>query len=223
MNNTRKDIIKSAATAVAGLFVFAVGVYLTIQANIGAAPWDAFSLGLSSTLGVKYGTANIVVSLIIVALDIVMREKIGLGMLLDALLVGKFVDLLNFIGILPPQTKLPASLAAMAAGIVIMGFGQYMHMKAALGCGPRDCMLVGFKRRSKRIPIGIISVFILAAATLAGWLLGGPIGVGTLICAFLTGPVMQLDFRIVHFEPTEVEHQDIGTSLKILFGGAARE
>lgn len=223
MNNTANDILKSAATAVAGLFVFASGVYLTIQANIGAAPWDAFSLGLSSTLGIKYGTASIIVSLIIVTIDIIMRERIGLGMLLDALLVGKFVDLLNFLELLPPQTKTAASLAAMAVGLVIMGFGQYLHMKAGLGCGPRDCMLVGLKRRAKRIPIGVISVFILAAATLAGWLLGGPIGVGTLICAFLTGPIMQLDFRIMRFEPTEIEHQNIASSIRILFGRGARE
>ena len=217
-NSTRGEILRSIITAVLGLFTFSLGVYLTIQANIGVAPWDAFNLGLSSTLGIMYGTANLIVSLMIVIIDLLLREQIGIGMLLDALLVGKFVDLFNFIGLVPPQEKLYFSLPVMLAGIVIMGFGQYLHMKASLGCGPRDCMLVGLSRRAKKLPIGIICVFILAAATLAGWLLGGPIGVGTLICAFLTGPIMQLDFRILRFEPTAVQHQDIITSVKTLTG-----
>lgn len=218
MNNTRKSILLNVLLASAGLFFFAFGVYLTIQANIGVAPWDAFNLGLVNTLGIKYGNANIAVSLIIVAVDILLKEKIGIGMLLDAVLVGKYVDLFNYFSIVPKQEKLWLSLAVMAAGMFILGFAQAMYMKAALGCGPRDSMLVGLKRRTDRIPIGIISVAIMVTVTLIGWLLGGPIGIGTVICAALEGPIMQLDFRLVRFNPTGVEHQDIITSLKILSG-----
>ena len=219
MNQTGKDILKHAVLAAAGLFLFAFGVYLTIQANIGVAPWDAFNLGLSATFGVTYGTASIIVSLLIVAIDLMLREQIGIGMLLDAILVGKFVDLLNWLDLVPLQEKLPFSILVMTVGMFIMGFSQYLYMKAALGCGPRDTLLVGLKRRTAKIPIGIISVCLLAAVTLVGWLLGGPIGIGTLICAFLEGPIMQLDFRIVKFDPTGIAHQDIITSLRILLGG----
>ncbi len=218
MNTTAKDIFKNSLLAALGLMLFAAGVYLTIQANIGVAPWDAFNLGLSSTFGIKYGTASIIVSLVLVAFDAALKEKIGIGMFLDSILVGKTVDLLNFIDPVPKQTKILPSLICLAAGMVIMGFSQFLYMKAGLGCGPRDTMLVGLKRRTKKIPIGVISIIILAAVTLSGWLLGGPIGIGTLICAFLEGPIMQLDFKIVKFEPTLVKHQDIITSFKVIFG-----
>lgn len=222
MNLTAKSIIKNTLAASAGLMLFGFGVYLTIQADIGAAPWDTFNLGLSNTFGISYGTASISVSLIIVCIDILLKERIGIGMLLDAILVGKAVDLYNFLGLVPAQEKLYLSLPIMIAGLFIMGFAQYIYMKAALGCGPRDGMLVALKRRIKRVPIGLISIGILAVVTLIGFLLGGPIGIGTLICAFLIGPIMQLDFRIVNYDPTSTEHQDIITSVRVLFGKARR-
>lgn len=217
MNTNTKEIIKNTFNAAFGLFVFAFGVYLTIQANIGVAPWEAFNLGLSETFGIKYGTASITVSLIIVVIDFFLKEKIGIGMLLDAILVGKFVDLFNLIGIVPLINNIFAGVAVMILGMFIMGFAQFLYMRAGLGCGPRDTLLVGLKRRSKKIPIGVISIFILATVTVIGKLLGGPIGIGTLMGAFLEGPIMQLDFRIVHFDPTEIKHQDILTSVRTVF------
>lgn len=216
MNKTVKDILKNSLLACVGLFAFAFGVYLTIQADIGVAPWDAFDLGLSSTFGIKYGTASIIVSFVIVAIDILLKEQIGIGMFLDAVLVGKSVDFFNWLGLVPKQDKIVFSLLIMAAGLFIMGFSQFLYMKASLGCGPRDTLLVGLKRRTKKIPIGLISVCILAVVTLIGYLLGGPIGIGTVICALLTGPVMQLDFRIVRFDPTALKHQNIIESVKVI-------
>ena len=90
-------------------------------------------------------------------------------------------------------------------------------MIASLGCGPRDTLLVGLAKRVKRIPIGAVSIALLGSATLIGWLLGGPIGIGTLICAFATGPIMQMAFRSVHFDATGVKHQNLKDSLQVLF------
>lgn len=218
MNGNGKDILKNSITAAAGLFIFGFGVYLTIQAGIGAAPWDAFNLGLSKVTGISYGTASITVSFVILFIDMLLREKIGIGMILDAVIVGKAVDLFNYLDLVKTPEDLFLSVVIMTAGMFIMGFSQVIYMKTGLGCGPRDSMLVGLKRRLAKIPIGIVSVAILTAVTLIGWLLGGPIGIGTLICAFLEGPVMQLDFRIAKFDPTAVSHQDILTSLKVLTG-----
>lgn len=215
MNNTPLKILKNILIASAGLFIFAVGCYLTIQANIGVAPWDSFNLGLSKTFGIKYGTASIIVSVAVVLIDVALKEKIGIGMLLDAFIVGKSVDLLNALDLVPKQTKLLPGLGLMAAGIVIMGFSQFLYMKVGLGCGPRDTLFVGIKRKLPKIPVGAINTAILALVTLCGWLLGGPIGIGTLICAFCIGPVMQLDFKIVKFKPETVAHQGIMESLKV--------
>ena len=216
MNKTPKDVIKNSILAAFGLFIFGFGVYLTIQANLGAAPWDTFSLGLSKTLGIKYGTASITISFAIIVIDILLKEKIGIGMFLDAIVVGKTVDFFNWIDLIKPQTSLPLCLICIVCGLFIMGFSQYIYMKAALGCGPRDTVAVGLKRRMENVPIGVIVIGMLSFATLMGWILGGPIGIGTIICAALTGPFMQIAFKIVNFNPTAIEHQSIIDSLKII-------
>jgi uncharacterized membrane protein YczE len=219
MNTTRKSILKNTLLAVVGLFFFGFGVYLTIQANMGVAPWEAFNLGLSQTLGIKYGTASITVAFIIMIIDTILGERVGIGMVLNAILVGKTVDLFNYVNLVPAQQKPVPSLIVMTTGMFIMGFSQFMYMKAALGCGPRDSLLVGLSRRINKVSIGVISICILAVVTFIGWLLGGSIGIGTLICAFLVGPIMQLDFKLVRFDATEIKHQDIITSFRILITG----
>ena len=217
-NTTKNKIFKSTLLASFGLFLFGFGVYLTIQANIGVGPWDAFNLGLSKTFNIKYGTASITVSLIILAIDICLKEKIGIGMLLDAFIVGKTVDLFNAINLVPAQTSFLSSLIVINVGMIIMGFSQFLYMKAGLGCGPRDTLLVGLKRKIAKVPIGAISICLLTIVTAIGYLLGGPIGIGTLLSAALEGYYMQWAFKIVHFDPTKICHQSLLESWRILVG-----
>ena len=214
-NNTRLNIIRNSFKAAFGLFTFGFGVYLTIQANIGVGPWDVFNLGLSGTFGIKFGTGSIIISLIILAIDILLREPIGIGMFLDAFVVGKTVDLFNWMDLVKPQENPLVGIVMMLAGLFIMGYAQYLYMDAALGCGPRDTLLVALAKRMPKIPIGVISIAILAVVTFVGWRLGGPIGIGTLICAFLTGPIMQLDFKLVNFDATKIVHQNLKESAKV--------
>lgn len=202
--------------AVAGLFFLALGMYLTIRANIGASPWDALNLGLSRTFGVIYGTASIAVSLSVLVIDLALREPVGLGMLLDAVLIGKFVDLFNRLELAPLQTDPLAGAAMMTGGFLLMGAAQVLYMGAGLGCGPRDSLMVGLGKRFRRIPIGAVCMAMMGTVALAGWLLGGPIGAGTLYSALATGPILQFVYRLFRFDPTAVVHQDILTSARLL-------
>lgn len=216
-NDKPKNILFNSLAAALGLMLFGFGTYLTIQANIGAGPWDVFNLGLSKTFGILYGNASIAVSAVILIIDIILKEPIGIGMFLDAVLVGKTVDLLNYLNLIPKQeNNIFISICLLLTGLVIMGYSQFIYMRSALGCGPRDSFLVGLKRRIKKIPIGIISVILLGAVTLAGYLLGGPVGIGTVICAALIGPVMQFAFFTVKFRPTEITHQNIFQSFRVI-------
>ena len=104
----------------------------------------------------------------------------------------------------------------MTAGLVILAYTQYTYMIASLGCGPRDTLLVGLSRRFKRVPIGLVSITLLSLATLTGWLLGGPVGPGTILCAFETGPIMQFAFWTVHFNATDVRHQRLADTFRIV-------
>jgi uncharacterized membrane protein YczE len=206
-NRTGGAIVTNMLLAAVSLFVNGFGVYLTIQANIGAGPWDVLNLGLSKTLGILYGTASIVVSYTILGIDIALREPIGIAMFIDAFVVGKAVDFFNRIGAVPKCDSLVTGIPVMIIGLIIMAYTQYTYMSASLGCGPRDTLLVALAKRAGRIPIGVVSITLLSLATFIGWLLGGPVGIGTLICAFCTGPIMQMAFKSVRFDATRVSSQ----------------
>ncbi len=214
-NRTGYEIVMNMFIAAVSLFVNGFGVYLTIQANIGAGPWDVLNLGLSKTFGILYGTASIAVSYAILGVDIALKEPIGIAMFIDALVVGKAVDFFNRIQAVKKCDSLLTGIPVMVIGLIIMAYTQYTYMSAALGCGPRDTLLVALAKRAKRIPIGAVSIALLGTATFIGWLLGGPVGIGTIICAFATGPIMQMAFKTVKFDATNVRHQHLGESMKV--------
>lgn len=216
-NQSAGSIFRNALLAAFSLFVNGFGVYLTIHANIGAGPWDVFNLGLSKTLGILYGNASITVSFVILLIDIALKEPIGIAMFIDAIVVGKSVDLFRYLNWFPPCHSLWSSIPTIFIGLTIMGYTQYLYMYASLGCGPRDTLLVGLTRHMPKVPIGIVSIALLSLATLFGYFLGGPVGIGTLICAFCAGPIMQFAFSTVHFDATSIRHQRLTDSVKVLF------
>ena len=215
-NRSPRAILLNMLLAAVSLFVNGFGIYLTIQANIGAAPWDVLNLGLSKSLGVLYGTASIAVSCTILLIDILLKEPIGIAMFIDAIVVGKSVDFFNWLDLVPPASSQLTGIPMMLAGLVILAYTQYGYMAASLGCGPRDTLLVGLAKRAGRLPIGAVSIALLSTATLIGWLLGGQVGIGTLICAFGAGPIMQFAFQSVHFEATHIRHQRLKDSCRVL-------
>ena len=215
-NKNTASILLNMLIAAVSLFVNGFGIYLTIQANLGAAPWDVLSLGVSKTLGILYGSASIAISLTILSIDILLKEPVGIAMFIDAIVVGKSVDFFNRIHAVPAAHSLVTGIPVMFAGLVILAYTQYTYMIASLGCGPRDTLLVGLAKRLKRVPIGAVSIALLSTATLIGWLLGGPVGIGTLICAFAAGPIMQFAFKTVRFDATTVRHQRLKESVKVL-------
>ena len=214
-NRTSRDIVLNMLIAAVSLFINGFGVYLTIQANIGAGPWDVLGLGVAKTFGILYGTASVVISYAILGIDIALREPIGIAMFIDAFVVGKTVDLFNRISLVPKCDNMLVGILVMLIGLVIMAYSQFTYMSASLGCGPRDTLLVALAKRAKKIPIGVVSITLLSLATLIGWFLGGPVGIGTLICAFATGPIMQFAFTSVKFDATSVHHQHLADSVKV--------
>lgn len=219
-NNKPGNIVYNMFLAAFALFINGFGIYLTIRANIGASPWDVFNLGLSRTFGILYGNASIAVSFTILVIDILMREPIGIAMFIDAVVVGKSVDFFNWLGLMPDCQSLVTSVPVMFIGLFIIAYTQYLYMIAALGCGPRDSLLVGLKKRLKKIPIGAISIVLFASVTLIGWLLGGKVGIGTVICAFCSGPIMQFAFESMHFDATTIVHQKLQESARVFRGDA---
>ncbi len=205
----RKRIIKEWCRIVAGLAVFAFGVHLTIYANIGLAPWDCFGMGIARHTVLNYGLSMTVMAVVILFIDLAMRERIGFGTIIDALLTGNLIQLFNTIDPLPENHNLWTGLLAMTIGFAFMAVGIWIYMKAAQCCGPRDSLLVGLGKRLPFLSIGVVEIILWGAVTLAGWLLGGPVGIGTLYGTFGAGIVMNIVYKIIRFEPRDVRHRDV--------------
>lgn len=218
MINSRTEILKRCVKAIFGLIVYAFGSYMIIQGNIGVSPWVAFSMGISYKVPLSYGDVTTIVSFVIVGIDLLLRERIGLGTILDALIVGKMTDVFLATGIFPEMENPIAGAVLLVGGMFVMCIAQYLSMSAELCCGPRDSLLVALGKRMRKVPIGYVNIGIMVTVLAVALLLKGPIGLGTVIIAFGLGVVMQITFRLVHFEPRNMVHQDIIQSMRILLG-----
>jgi hypothetical protein len=219
LNKTRPEVIKNMLLAAFGLFIFAIGVYVTIQANIGVAPWDVLNQGLTKRTGLLYGNVMIIVSLSVILLDVLMKEPIGMGMLLDTIVVGKTVDLMNWLDWLKPRQTVWGGVLTLLAGIVLLAIGMRIYMALGLGCGPRDTFLVALCKRFPKLSIGTLNVIMWATVTLIGWILGGQVGIGTVISVVAMGPILQTLCTATHFNAADVVHQNLLKTLKVLATG----
>ena len=206
---TRKTIFLQWLQIVAGLLVFSLGVHLTINANIGLAPWDCLGMGIAKHTPLNYGLSMTCMAVVILLIDLALRERIGYGTIIDALLTGNFVQMYNDLNPFPENQNLWMGIVLMVIGFVFMALGMWIYMKAAQCCGPRDALLVGLGKRMPKLPIGLVEILLWAVVLLLGWLLGGPVGIGTLISTFGAGAVMQLVYNAVRFEPREVKHRGV--------------
>ena len=210
----RKTILLQWLRIAAGLLVFSFGVHLTIFANIGLAPWDCLGMGIAAHTPLNYGLSMTCMAVIILGIDLLLKERIGFGTVIDALLTGNFVQMFNDLNPLPLNTNLWTGIVIMLAGFAFMAVGMMIYMKGEQCCGPRDALLVGLGKRMPKVPIGLVEILLWAAVLMAGWLLGGPVGIGTLISTFVAGLVMQVIYHAFHFEPRAVDHKDILTVMK---------
>ena len=193
---------------VIGIFLYALGIVLTLKANIGYAPWEVFHVGLALTTGMTIGVASIIIGVVIVIIVTVCGEKIGLGTVSSMVLTGVFIDLIIMLNIIPLATNVTVGIVMLLTGLFVIALGSYYYMKSAFGAGPRDNLMVVLKRKTK-MPVGFCRSIVELSATLAGWLLGGMVGIGTVISIFGIGLCIQLIFTLFKFDTSAVAHETI--------------
>lgn len=191
---------------------------MTISADIGLAPWDVLAMGISYHTGLTYGNALILSSVVVIAIDLIMKEKIGYGTIFDAILVGKFADMFTYFKIVSKPDSMIFGIAIFIIGLFVMAIGQFFYMSSAQGCGPRDTLLIGMGKRLRKFSIGVVNTMILCVVLAAGIALGGPIGMGTVLAAFGMGTALQIICNIIKFEPRDVVHKNIFETTKLIFG-----
>ncbi len=200
-----------------GLFLYALGIAATMKANIGYAPWEVFHAGVGKAIGMSIGNVSILTGLAIVLVAFLLGEKLGLGTVLNMLLIGVFLDAILSLGLIPRMETWIPGLAMLAAGLFTISLASFFYIGSGFGAGPRDSLMVALRRKTG-LPIGLCRGGIELAAVVVGWLLGGMLGVGTVISAFAIGLCVQLTFRVLRFDPTKVRHETLGAT----FGMAPR-
>jgi len=208
--------VKRTIRLIFGLFLYALGIFLSIQANIGLAPWEAFSMGGSYLTHLSYGNIVVITGFIIIAIDYVLKEKIGFGTILNAILIGKFVDLIQFFNLVPIMSNFWIGLLMLLLGQAIISIASYFYIGAALGCGPRDALMVALGKRMPKVPIGVIRGLIEGTVLIVGWLLGARVGIGTVISVFGIGLVLQFTFKLMRFDVKSIKHESISDTIKEL-------
>ena len=204
-----KTVVREWIQIVVGLLVFALGVHLTIFANIGLAPWDCLGMGIAKHTPLNYGLSMTAMAVAILCIDLMLKERIGFGTIIDALLTGNLIQMFNSLNPFPENTSIPLGIVLMLTGLAIMAVGMWIYMSAEQCCGPRDALLVGLGKRLPKVPIGIVEILLWAVVLLTGGLLGGPVGIGTVISTFGGGLVMQAVYSAIRFEPRKLRHKDI--------------
>ncbi|MEV4989525.1 YczE/YyaS/YitT family protein [Pseudarthrobacter sp. LMD1-1-1.1] len=172
-----------------GLAMYGISLAMFIRAGLGLDPWDVFHQGLANRSGLSIGVVVIAASFLVLLLWIPLRQMPGFGTLCNAILVGVFADI--GLAVIPPVTPLAAQIGLLAGAVLVNAVASALYIGAGFGPGARDGLMTGLARRTGwtvRFSRTLIEVTVLAA----GWLLGGSVGVGTVVYALAIGPLVHI-------------------------------
>jgi uncharacterized membrane protein YczE len=168
---------------------------LQLESGLGLGPWDVLNQGISELAAISFGTANVVVALVVLGVAWLLGARIGIGTVANAILIGVFVDLLLDVEAIAAlsERSLALRVALLVVAILVVGVGSGFYLGAGMGAGPRDSlMLVGSRRTGVRI--GVVRAALEVSVAAVGLALGGTVGIGTIAFAFGIGPAVELAF-----------------------------
>jgi len=171
-----------------GLTIFGLSMAMLIRAGLGMIPWDVFHYGVASHVPLSFGTITIIVALAVLLLWIPLREMPGVGTVANAIWVGVSADI--GLALFSEPEPLVLQILMMVAGVVLNAFATALYIGAQLGPGPRDGLMTGLAHRT-RFSVRAIRTSLEVAVVAIGWLLGGVVGVGTVVFALSIGPLTQ--------------------------------
>lgn len=184
----RAGLGRRLAQLLPGLAACGVGLALMVRAHLGLGPWDVLHQGLSERTGLSIGVLVILVGFLVLFGWVPLRQPMGIGTLLNVSLIGLVLDAVA--AVVPEPEGLAARWTLLLTGVLLMGLGSGLYIGAGLGPGPRDGLMTGLAARG--YSLRLVRTLIELSALIAGWVLGGTVGVGTLVFAFGIGPLVQL-------------------------------
>jgi uncharacterized membrane protein YczE len=173
-----------------------------LESKLGLSPWDVLNQGIARHSPLSFGLANIAVGLVVLVLAWTLGGPPGLGTVANAVLIGLFIEALLRVDPVVDlaDSALGARVALIPLGIALMGIGSACYIGASYGAGPRDTLMLVLSRRTGR-RIGLVRTGIEACALVAGFILGGTVGIGTLAFALLIGPAVEASFWVLAHSP----------------------
>jgi uncharacterized membrane protein YczE len=181
-----------------GLFLYGIAIALVVRGAVGVAPWDVLTQGIDLQVHLGFGVVTTLVSVGVLLLWIPLGQRLGLGTVLNALLVGPSADI--GLWLLPVGLDLWLRVLLFLAGLVLLAVASGIYIGAGLGPGPRDGLMTGLHARTGW-PIWAVRTGIEGSVLLAGWLLGGNVGLGTVAFALLVGPLCQVTIPLFARRP----------------------
>lgn len=181
---------------VCGIFILALGAATLITANVGVATWDVLHIGLARISSLSVGRWVQIVGITMVLMTCVFeRKRPVLGSVLNIVLVGFFLNFILSVNIIPHFENIGARILLLIIGIILMGIGSGMYVASKVGAGPRDGITLFLARRFS-ISVRLARTILEISALTIGWLIGGPVSIGTFISVPLIGPVMQASLKV---------------------------
>lgn len=208
-----KGYIKRVFIVTFGLVFASYGVGLTVTAGLGVSPWDVFgqgvSLKLTEILGrqVLMGTITQITAALVIIAVLLLKEKIGVATIIDTCIFGGALNFFLKHNLLPVPNGFALRFICMVLGYLVWSLGIAIYMRPAMGAGPKDSLFVAFAKR--KIPVAIAKNSIEAVVLVIGWLLGGTVGIGTIVCVFTMGYMIDFFFRLLKFDCTKVENESV--------------
>ena len=192
---------------VAGILVLGVGITLIIQAELGVSPYDVLHQGLADLTGLSFGTVVVLLGLAILVVWFPLGQRFGIGTIINTLTVGFVVDF--GLSVVPDPGDDALRWAMLLSGIVITAFGMGLYIGAGLGPGPRDGLMTGIA--AKGFPLWLVRTVLELTALVIGWLLGGDVGIGTVLFAFGIGPLGHWFLARLHLAVGDVDPEPDAT------------
>jgi len=188
-----KPSLKTLFCLCLGLIFFGFGEGLLIVSGVGASPWNVLHQGISASLGLSVGTVAFLVSFLVLLLWYFLDQKIGLGTIINFIIIAIMIDVTIYFFNEP--NKFFLQLFMVLAGILITGFGTAIYLIANLGAGPRDGLMTGLQKKTNT-PIALVRTCIEIIVVLFGWFLGGVAGIGTLLFALGIGSAIAISLHL---------------------------
>ena len=214
----KKDYVKRFIKVILSLAVYSLGnAFCVLAGDAGCNAWNTLTIGMSEFFGVRFGIANVCISAVIIILDIILKGKIGFGTILNTLLIPIYSDIfIALLAFVPESPNMFVGALYAFIGQLFIGLAMVLYMRPGLGAGPRDTLMVVIGKRLKKLSIGTVKFIIEMCVLVVGFLIGGSIGLGTVVAIASQSFIFDIMCRLFKYDSRSQQNEDIFDTVRNL-------